>query len=462
MPSLKSKRQNKWLSMFFGSVDVIATIFSLFAASLFTNRYTSEIVSFNDEFIIVSLIVLITWIILLKATHLARIPRTSAVPVLISDFIRLTLIGGSILSFLDWLISLDSFPSLTIIIFILFNFFILFTIRLLTFKVFKRFRANGHNVRNVVLIANESSETIIDKLLSQKEWGFRLLHIITDSKYIMNKYMGQVKIYPKAINIKSILRYDIVDELICCDCAFSENRFTELIQFAKELGIIVRVQGNQPFPSKYKMRRQYFDRIPFFTIENNPTTRFSHIVKNVLEISVAFSLLLLFSPILAVLSLIIFLTSRGPVVYKQERVGLRGRKFHIYMFRSTYFSSGNKINGSNSAHLSSKPNFTPIGEFIGKYRLDFIPQFLNVIKGEMALIGPKAPTTEEVSNFEEWQLKLLSVKPGITCTWQIATDRAIKRDKQAVMMDIQYIDNWNLKSDIGLFFKTFKTVLFSR
>lgn len=457
MPTLSSIRQNNWFAMIFGSLDVIATIVVLLVASWITNNFTNENVAYNQEFLIIALIVTITWVILLKATHLARIPRTSAIPIILSDFVRLSIIGGLILLLADWLIQLDGFPALTIAIFVALNFFTLFILRIITFKLFRKFRANEYNTRNIVIIANEGTNLIIEKLLSEKAWGFKVLHIISDSKKIRDQFEERVKTYPKTANIKSLLRYDIVDELICCDCFFPEKKFIELINYCHDIGVTVRIQGNQPYPGKYKGRIQYFDRIPFVTIENSPIVKFSHIVKDVSEVFIAFGLLIVMSPFLFILSIFILLTSKGPIVYKQARVGLHGRKFHIFKFRSTYFSHP-KVASS----VNKEPRYTPIGKFICKYKLDFIPQLLNVIKGEMALIGPKAPTPDEVEHYEEWQLKLLSVKPGITCTWQIAPNRDINKTEKGMKMDIQYIENWNLKSDIALFFRTFRVILFSK
>lgn len=459
MPTLSSLRQKKLFAIIFGSIDIVATVLTLLAASWITNNFTHENVVYDQEFLLITLVVLITWIILLKATHLARIPRTSAIPIILSDFFRLTIIGGFILLLLDWAINLDSFPALALAIFIALNFFSLFLIRLITFKLFKRFRANEYNIRNIVIIANDGTDLIIEKLLYEKEWGFNVLHIITDSELIRDKYSSKVKTYPKSANIKSLLRYDIVDELICCDQNFPENKFNDLIDYCKNIGVTVRLQGNLALPENNKGRIQYFDRIPFMTIENSPIVKFSHIVKAISEVIIAFSLLILFSPFLAILSFLIFTTSRGPIVYKQERVGLRGRKFHIFKFRTTYFISSAKKNNLKNKIETGEPNFTPIGKIICQFKLDFIPQFLNVIKGEMALIGPKAPTPEEVGHYKDWQLKLLSVKPGITCTWQIAPNRELKKNESGMKMDIQYIENWNLKSDIALFFKTFRLII---
>jgi exopolysaccharide biosynthesis polyprenyl glycosylphosphotransferase len=460
----------RWISYVFGTIDIFATLITLLGASWITKNYTTQIVEFDREFVLVSLIVTIIWVILLKSTHLARIPRTSAIPILLSDFIKLSIIGGSIILFLDWVIVFDNFPSFALALFIILNFFTLFIIRLFTFKFFKHFRANGHNTRNIVIIADDNSDNLIDKILNQKEWGFKILHIITDSKKIKDKYCNQVKIYPKTANIKSLIRFDIVDEVICCDCLVSEKRFYELIDFCYGLGVIVRIQGNQKYTGEYKSRIQYFDRMPFLTIENSPMNSFEYVVKTLTEIFIAFIILFLLSPLLMLISVLIVASSKGPVIFKQERVGLRGRKFYIYKFRTMVQNAEalkvllleqNESDGP-TFKIKKDPRITFIGRILRKTNLDEIPQLFNVIQGEMSIIGPRPPLSSEVEKYEEWQLKRLAVKPGLTCTWQIVPNRNDVKFEKWMKMDIHYIENWSLRSDIELFFKTFKTVLFAR
>lgn len=470
MSNQTTLKHKKWISLFFGSVDIAATLLTLVVASWLIKKYTTQVVKFDEEFFLVTLIVTVTWVMLLKATHLARIPRTSAVPLLLSDFIKLTLIGASILLFLDWVIVFDNFPSMALALFIVLNFFTLFIIRYATFKFFKFFRANGHNTRNIVIIAGGNSENLIEKILNQKEWGFKILHIITDSKQLKEKFRNRVKIYPKSANIKSLIRFDIVDEVICCDCLVSEKRFYELIDFCHGLGVIVRIQGNQKYSGEYKTRVQYFDKIPFLTIENSPMISFEHVIKTVTEIFVAFIILFTLSPLLLLVSFLVASSSRGPIIFKQERVGLRGRKFYIYKFRTMIQNAEElkalllALNESDGPtfKIRKDPRITAIGSFLRKTNLDEIPQLFNVIKGEMSIIGPRPPLPSEVEQYEEWQLKRLAVKPGLTCTWQIIPNRNEVKFEKWMKMDIHYIENWSLRSDIELFFKTFKTVLFAR
>jgi exopolysaccharide biosynthesis polyprenyl glycosylphosphotransferase len=462
--------RRKLIMMFLGVVDVLATLVTLFLASYLVHRFTYEQVIISSEIIFVSLIVLITWLVLLKATHLARIPRTRTTNMLFSDFVKLSFIGGIILMLLDWMIKFDSFPSMALALFIVLNFFVLFAIRYMTFKTVKYFRANGHNTRNIVVIANDQSASLIHKILHQKEWGFKILYIISDSEVIKSQFGNLVKIHPKSVNVKSLLRFDIIDEVICFDCLHTEKRLYELIDYCSDLGVTFRLHGKQHIVGNFKTRQQYFDTIPLFTIENNPINKFHQVTKMVLEISASFVILFMSSPVLLLISLLIKLTSKGPIVFKQERVGLRGRKFYIYKFRTMVINAEELkeklmvMNESDGPTFKIKkdPRITTIGSILRKTNLDEVPQLFNVIKGEMSLIGPRPPIQSEVDRYEEWQLKRLAVKPGLTCTWQIVPNRNDVKFDKWVQMDIQYIDNWSLKADVALFFKTFKTVLFAR
>jgi lipopolysaccharide/colanic/teichoic acid biosynthesis glycosyltransferase len=198
--------------------------------------------------------------------------------------------------------------------------------------------------------------------------------------------------------------------------------------------------------------------------------KFEHVIKSITEIALSFIILFLLSPILLIIALMIRISSQGPVIFKQERVGLKGRKFYIYKFR-TMVSNAEELkqklmmlNESDGPTFKIKkdPRITTIGRILRKTNLDEIPQLFNVIKGEMSIIGPRPPLQTEVEQYEEWQLKRLSVKPGLTCTWQIVPNRNDIQFEKWMRMDIQYIENWSLMADVSLFFKTFKTVLFAR
>jgi lipopolysaccharide/colanic/teichoic acid biosynthesis glycosyltransferase len=170
-------------------------------------------------------------------------------------------------------------------------------------------------------------------------------------------------------------------------------------------------------------------------------------------------------PVFFLLAIIIKLDSRGPVFFSQERIGLRGRKFRLYKFRTMVTDAEkqlarlkalNEMDGP-TFKIKNDPRITRVGRFLRKTGLDELPQIYNVLKGEMSLIGPRPPLESEVKMYERWQLRRLSVKPGITCTWQIIPNRNDVKFEKWMKMDLNYIDNWSLTKDIRLFFETMFT-----
>jgi lipopolysaccharide/colanic/teichoic acid biosynthesis glycosyltransferase len=168
------------------------------------------------------------------------------------------------------------------------------------------------------------------------------------------------------------------------------------------------------------------------------------------------------------IAFLIKLTSRGPVLFKQERVGIRGRKFYIYKFRTMVSNAEdlkiellekNESDGP-AFKIKNDPRITRFGKFLRKTNLDELPQLLNVLKGEMSLVGPRPPLPSEVTKYERWYLKRLAVKPGITCTWQVMPDRNKIIFDKWMKLDVQYIDRWSIKEDIKILFRTFKTIIY--
>lgn len=174
---------------------------------------------------------------------------------------------------------------------------------------------------------------------------------------------------------------------------------------------------------------------------------------------------ILLIPVFTLIGIIIKLSSRGPVFFLQERIGFRGSKFKMIKFRTMvldaevqreHLKSMNEASGP-VFKIKDDPRITRFGKFLRKNGLDELPQFINVIKGEMSLIGPRPPLEEEVRQYEPWQMRRLSVKPGITCTWQILPNRHSVPFDKWVKMDLHYIDHWSFRLDVALFFKTVKT-----
>jgi lipopolysaccharide/colanic/teichoic acid biosynthesis glycosyltransferase len=191
--------------------------------------------------------------------------------------------------------------------------------------------------------------------------------------------------------------------------------------------------------------------------------------KRLFDLTGAAAALVVLSPLLVFLAALIRLTSSGPILYRQTRCGRGGRLFTLYKFRSMVVDADklrqqveplNQLDGP-AFKLANDPRCAPLGRFLRKYSLDELPQFWNILRGEMSLVGPRAPLPEEVEKYEPWQFRRLTVIPGLTCLWVLEGRNDLPFNRW-VELDLAYIDNWSLWLDLKILLKTVPLVLSGR
>lgn len=195
--------------------------------------------------------------------------------------------------------------------------------------------------------------------------------------------------------------------------------------------------------------------------ENKENLKFYEICKRGIDIIGAGSGLLLLSPVIAIVSCAVKFTSKGPIFFSQKRVGKNGQLFDMYKFRSMVVNAEElkeKLANQNEMSgpmfkMKDDPRVTKVGKFIRKTSLDELPQLWNVLKGDMSLVGPRPSLPKEVKQFEKWMYKRLTVKPGLTCYWQVSGRNNIDFEDW-MKLDISYVEDRNLWIDIKLIFKT--------
>jgi exopolysaccharide biosynthesis polyprenyl glycosylphosphotransferase len=461
-------RHKKDFSSLFAFLDIIVTICSFFLAYYFNNKIDNAYFTFFKDYLIMLALIIPTWAILLYISNLTQIPRTRSQVSIFFNFINFSAIGFALMFLYKHIFGLTNFSHYVIITFSVINLISLYSLRIITFRFFKYYRATGHNISNIIIYADENAERFINSIIEHREWGFRILMIITDSGVIRKKFGDTIRIYPDKITIKSILDVDIIDEVIYCKGTIDEDRLRSLIEMCEEIGVTFRLQSDLSPMSVSNAHLTHFEHIPFITFRNTPRNSFALAWKSFSEFWISFGVIFLLSPIMLLIAILIKFTSRGPIIFKQERVGLRGRKFYIYKFR-TMVSNAEELKAQLEAQnesdgptfkIKKDPRITSVGRFLRKTGLDELPQLFNVLKGEMSLIGPRPPLASEVEKYERWHLRRLSVKPGITCTWQIIPNRNEVVFDKWMKLDIQYIDSWSIKRDLQLFIRTIKTVLY--
>ncbi len=187
--------------------------------------------------------------------------------------------------------------------------------------------------------------------------------------------------------------------------------------------------------------------------------------KRLLDILIALSTLIFLSPVLLVIASLIKLTSKGPVFYTQTRVGKGGANFEMIKFRSMVVNASkmkrdlieaNEMDGP-VFKMKNDPRITGIGRFMRKHSIDELPQIINILKGEMSVVGPRPPLPIEVTEYKDWQKQRLAVTPGLTCIWQVSGRNDLSFEEW-MNMDMEYIENWSILLDIKLILKTFGVV----
>ena len=172
-------------------------------------------------------------------------------------------------------------------------------------------------------------------------------------------------------------------------------------------------------------------------------------------------------PFFLIVALLIKIDSKGPIFFKQRRSGLRGKVFNLYKFRTMVDGADkmkselveqNEMSGP-VFKMTNDPRITRIGKYLRKVGVDEFPQFINVLRGDMSIIGPRPPIPSEVEKYERWQMRRLSMRPGITCLWQVSRERNSVTFDEWMRLDMEYIDNWSISLDVVIMLKTVRTML---
>ena len=210
-----------------------------------------------------------------------------------------------------------------------------------------------------------------------------------------------------------------------------------------------------------------FQGVPLLVFQTTPAPSLQSLTKQMIDYIAAFTMILILSPLLLICALSVKLTSQGPIMFRQKRSGINGRPFTMFKFRSMNTNAEQRKHELEAMNemsgpvfkVSSDPRITPIGKILRKYSLDELPQLINVLQGSMSLVGPRPLPEDETKRFEDLShRRRLSVKPGLTCLWQISGRNEVKEFSDWVRLDLEYIDNWSLWLDIKILIRTIPVV----
>jgi exopolysaccharide biosynthesis polyprenyl glycosylphosphotransferase len=461
---------SKWrlLPFILGAVDIFAIAIA-FQCSYYINYLYSGGFFFTEKnLFILFLAILPLWLLVLYFIKITEIPRTKRYRVLFFEYLQSAIAVFIILLVLYFVLRLSWISRRLIIEFTFLGFLFLFIVRFLEYKVFKTYRAKGFNFINLVLFADDSSLPFIESLRSFPEWGYRIVLILSNSARIIEKYRGILAILPNKSKevLEKLMEVDTIDEILYIKSQINPSEVRQTIRSCEEFGIVFRLLTKDQQPKLTNAFVSIVANEKFLTFINVPYKPYALTIKKFMDFSLSVILLIILSPLMLIIGLLIWSTSKGPIIYKQTRVGLRGRQFDLYKFRTMVadaeierqeLESLNEMDGP-VFKMKNDPRVTRIGRFLRRTGLDELPQLINVLKGEMSLIGPRPPLQEETKHYKRWQLRRLSVKPGLSCFWQIKPDRNNIKFEKWMELDLAYIDNWSPRLDFIILLKTIRTV----
>ncbi len=342
--------------------------------------------------------------------------------------------------------------------------------RLMLRYVLKQFRLYGRNLRNIIIVGtNPRAIQFAQKIKAKPELGYRLMGFVDNISSKLQEFQKSgYHLLAGLSEFPAFLRNHVVDEvMVCLPLQSLYQQTSQIVALCEEQGIIVRFLSDLFNLKLACSKTEQFEGNPVITIYNGHMEGFPFIIKRTLDFVVSLVLIILLFPLLLFTTLLIKLTSPGPIFFSQERLGLNKRKIRVFKFRTMVPDAEkkqaelehlNEVSGP-VFKIKNDPRITPIGKFLRKTSIDELPQLFNVLKGDMSLVGPRPLPVRDYEGFDQdWHRRRFSVRPGITCLWQISGRNDISFDRW-MELDMEYIDNWSLWLDLKILLGTIPAVL---
>lgn len=353
---------------------------------------------------------------------------------------------------------------------------VLILARLLIYQFISSKRHNKYFQRHILIIGSRTAARELIQLVSKhNDMGIEIVGCIEMSKEDVGKTVAcGVQIIGTLDDLRDFLPNRGIDEVLITMPLNEISNSEWYLSFINSCGITVRIipywyiRKFMTIHASHSFKVEHFLSEPALIVSRIQSNQDALAVKSTIDYMIATLVLIVTSPLFLILPVLIKSCSIGPVFYKQIRSGQDGREFILYKFRSMVLGAEEQqytlieINESDGPAFKIKkdPRIIPyIGTFMRKFGLDEIPQFINVIRGEMSVVGPRPPTPFEVKKYEMWQRRRLSMKPGLTCIWQVQPGRNDITFEQWMNMDMEYIDRWSLWMDFIILLKTIPAVL---
>ena len=334
-------------------------------------------------------------------------------------------------------------------------------------RVWRILRTHGAGPDRVIIAgAGEAGRTVMRTIVARPQLGYEIVGFVDDNPEKGQHDMGRLRALGSISNLPALIESEAVDEVIITLPWMYHRKIMGIVRECQRREVDARI-----VPDLFQMSLSQVDvddlgGVPLIGVREVGFGRGALLVKRAMDVVGAVAGLVLGAPVLTLIGLAIRVDSPGPIVFRQTRVGINGRLFEMYKFRSMREGAEAELeellqhNESDGPifKMRADPRTTRIGRLLRRTSLDELPQLLNVLRGEMSLVGPRPPLPAEVEEYASWHRQRLAVPPGITGLWQVS-GRSLLSFDEAVLLDVHYIENWSLWLDIQILLRTIPQVI---
>lgn len=416
------------------------------------------------------ILILLTWTVLLLLSPRAYQYRVKTAGFLALQVLQIVAVGTSVLILLFFVFGHPAQNRATAGIFAVFDFILLFASRLALLKTLEHFRRKGYNYLRILVVGStERAEPVFERALQHPQWGIKPIGFVDWDK---PKWLWGYRPLPLVglyEHLPVILTNGHIDAVLFSDLPPALEKIRQSAEVCRKAGVTSYLLAEAVAPdaeNRAASEGLSFLGRPVIQLSGPLSLPHGIAVKYTFDRLFAAFALALLSPLIFITVAWIKTTSPGPVFYKQLRVGQNGRRFWMYKFR-TMVAEADQMKKELLPHnemsgpvfkMTNDPRITKVGRFLRKTSLDELPQFFNVLLGEMSLVGPRPPLPEEVFHYRLEHRRRLSVRPGITCLWQVS-GRSNVDFEDWMKLDLAYIDGWSFWQDLKILFRTVPAVL---
>ena len=442
-------------------VDAVVLVLSYFLAWLirFVGPMAATAVRTRsfEQYMMMLILIVPVYLLLYQAFTLYTPMRMQGRRLVLANIVKANSLGLLILMFTFYMVNEGEFSRSTYIMFYVINIVLQWGARMLIFTLLKDMREKGLNQKQMICVGySRAAEEYIDRVQANPQWGYVIRGILDDNVPAGTEYKG-IKVLGRIENLNVILPENQMDEIAITLGLSEYYRLEEIVALCEKSGVHTKFipDYNKIIPTK-----PYTEDIlglPVINIRYVPLNNtFNALVKRAMDIVGSIVGIIVTSPLMLLMCLLIKLTSPGPLIYKQERVGLHNQTFWMYKFRSMEVQPESEE--KKAWTVKNDPRVTPVGKFMRHTSIDELPQLFNILKGNMSLVGPRPERPFFVEKFREEIPRYMvkhQVRPGLTGWAQVNGYRGDTSIRKRIECDLYYIENWSIGFDIKIIFLTF-------